>query len=228
MRTARSQEKRPALRRSDCSDAPSRRAGGPLLIAPIARFDGIVNARPANGPQRRKRRGGHGPGLADRRLSAPDRTVPSGPPLHRIGFPAPDAQNERTAPRAPRGCTGGAGACSPLLSLDLGPESIRTRGGVSLRDGLLTRVAVANEFDDRPGSHQAARAPFWRLIAAVLDEHDSTFVTLAIRHKGPPPAVLRKPSGQAVFRREARFFDAVEPVGKARKSSQTVQAVLSV
>src|SRR3954470_24147504 len=83
----------------------------------------------------------------------------------------------------PREGGGAAGGFVSLLPLDLGADVPSAQGGADSRGGDSTRIAVPNELHDRAGSHHAARAPHWRLIAAVLDERHSAVRTLAIRHK---------------------------------------------
>jgi len=53
-----------------------------------------------------------------------------------------------------------------------------------MRDGDLPRVAKADQVHDHPGPHQAARAAFWGVMTAVLDEHNTAVGTFAISHKG--------------------------------------------
>ena len=87
---------------------------------------------------------------------------------------------ERT--QRPPPARGGGRGCL-CLPLDLGTDVPSAQRGADWRGGDSTRVAVSNELHNRAGSHQAARAPHWRLIAPVLDERNRAFGTLAIRHK---------------------------------------------
>jgi hypothetical protein len=80
----------------------------------------------------------------------------------------------------------GAERISSLLPFDLNAELVSAHAGLSLGGGKPARVAVSNQLHDRPGPHEASRAPFRRLIVAMLEEHDSAIGTCAIRHNQPP------------------------------------------